>query len=463
MHSSANESKNGIAAIRHFPVALALAVLAGCTTSDVTPERQLKAQWLEPTGQTVEFNPMLYVDFDDYIAHTREHLTAHKVYLDPNNADAELEVATPFKLLPHEVTPAAHCDQPNGPSRGIVLLHGLSDMPLAMEDVALGFASRCFVAYSMLLPGHGARPAELLEVSRDDWLAASQFGVAAMQQEVDEVYIGGFSLGGLVALQTAMNNPDIAGVFGFSPAISLHRSFYLDQTIWLRYVLDWLDTDLPDDPWRFEAIPYNALAETQLLAKSVREQLSKAPYTSPIFIAQSPDDGVVNAVVNQSLFETTMTHTASRLLSYTHRVSDSVSDSRVIIYPSELPEQRILAYAHQAVHISPDNTHYGVDGVYRSCSINTGNVDAKAIERCRNVAFPFRGEVFGSAVSRYNKNAIDTLARLTFNPQFSELFVEIDRFLTALESSVVEPHSGAQVKTSLHSILGANQTVANGS
>lgn len=417
---------------RWIIVATTLCVLTACTTSIDTPETQRQALRFEPTGQKVAFNPARYKDFNDYVDQTRIHLGAHKVYMNLDNAKKELKAAIPFSVRPHQVTPVRQCENGTGPTRGVVLMHGLSDMPAAMTDIANAFAERCFISYSMLLPGHGARPAELLDISRNDWLAMARFGVEKMKLEVDEVYVGGFSLGGLIALQTAMDDSNIAGVFAFSPAIALHRSFALDQTIWLRHLTDWLDTDPPDDSWRFESIPFNALAETQLLAKSFRSQLKKAPFETPVFIAQSPDDAVVDATVNQRLFERRMTNSESRLLSYAGGKVGSMSNSRILKYPSVLPEQRILSYAHQAIHIAPQNKHYGFNGEYRNCHINEVNDDAAAVVRCERVETPFRGEAFGSAVSRYDTKVVDTLARLTFNPQFSQLMDEIDRFLDSL-------------------------------
>ena len=411
---------------------LALIGLSACSITASTPEVKGRAERLEPTGQSIAFDATRYADFEDYIIQTRAYLRVHKVYLNPNNADEELDVAEPFSVRPHQLASNVGCEKSSGPTRGVVLLHGLSDMLAAMEDIAIAFAERCFVSYSLLLPGHGARPAEMLNVSREDWLAAARFGVDTISQEVDEVYVGGFSLGGLIALQTAMNDSHIEGVFAFSPAIALRRSFALDQTIWLRHLIEWADTDPPDDAWRFEAIPFNALAETQLLARSVRAQLKKASLEIPIFIAQSPDDGVVDARLNQSLFEDYMRHSASRLLSYTNSQVNTTSDARILKYASVLPEQRILSYAHQAVHISPDNSHYSVNGDYRNCRMVAGEVDAIAINRCQYTEMPFRGEVFGHAVSGYDIKVVDTLARLTFNPQFPQLLDEIDLFLDSL-------------------------------
>lgn len=100
-------------------------------------------------------------------------------------------------------------------------------------------------------------------------------------------------------------------------------------------------------------------------------------------------------------------------------------------YSSLLPEENILSYAHQAVHISPKNTHYGVDGSYRNCN-NDINTSKASVNHCLTVVNPFRGEVFGSAVSRYKHYDFDSMARLTFNPQFEELMAEIDYFVASV-------------------------------
>ena len=235
------------------------AFLSACTTSAETPEEIRHALRLEPTGIPVAFDGSVFSSFDDYIKDRQSHLAEYKVFQNPSNREEELKIAAPFRIDPFAESASGQCKKQTGATRGIVLIHGLSDMPAAMKDLAHAFAVRCFVTYSVLLPGHGARASEMLEVSRHDWIAAVQFAVDAMGLEVDEVYVGGFSLGGLLAVQTAINNADVAGVFGFSPALSLHRSFFLNQTVWIRLFKDWLDTDPPDDPWRFESIPLSLI------------------------------------------------------------------------------------------------------------------------------------------------------------------------------------------------------------
>lgn len=413
--------------------ALAVAGLAACDASGGSTATDPR---LEPTGVPVRFDAARHEDWAAWTAATREHLERFRVALDPASRETEIEAATPF-----ERGPAAGCEAVPGPRRGVVLAHGLSDVPAAMGDLAGAFAERCFVARSILLPGHGARPAELVDVAADDWLAAMRFAATDLAGEVDEVWLGGFSLGGLVATRLAHEieaggadaRVPLGGVFAFSPAWALEREVLLDRTPWLRRVLTWLDVDPPDDPWRFEAIPVNALAEVQLLARSTREALAGRALEAPVFLAQSADDGVVDAAANRALFADAVTHPKSRLLRYADRPAVT-SDARVLHRPGVLPEERVLSYAHPAVHVAPDNPHYGAAGDYRNCHPNLGNRDAEAVERCLAIDVPWRGETFGAATARYDGDTLDTLARLTFNPRFDDLVATIDRFLASLDA-----------------------------
>ena len=171
-----------------------------------------------------------------------------------------------------------------------------------MRDLADAFAARCFLVRSLLLPGHGTRPGDLLQVTREDWVEAARFGVTTLENEVDAVYVGGFSLGGLIATQLALDDPDIAGVFAFSPAWVLQSAWSLSLTPWLRHVIDWIDTDAPDDYARYEAMPLNGLAETYLMTRDLAAKLEAQPLETPVFLAQSADDAIIDAAGNATYF-----------------------------------------------------------------------------------------------------------------------------------------------------------------
>lgn len=390
----------------------AVLLLAGCTEGS--------DPWLQPSDAGASFQAGRYADFADYIAQTRARLAADKIYLDPANAADELAAATPF-----EISPAERCAH-DAPKRGILLIHGLSDMPFAMRDLAEAFAERCFLARSLLLPGHGTRPGDLLQVTREDWLEAARFGAATLAAETDAVYVGGFSLGGLIAAHLAAGDPDIAGVFAFSPAWTLQSNRSLSFTPWLRHVLDWIDTDAPDDYARYEAMPLNGLAETYLLAQEFEAKLAAQPLETPVFLAQSADDAIIDAAGNAGYFAKRLTSPSSRALTYSRDPAAAPAEPRTRYLNSALPAARIMGFSHQAVHVAPSNPHYGEHGAYRNCGINAGR-SAELAALCLDADWPWRGEIVGDIPPEVPEGAV--LARLTFNPLFDDMLAAIDEFL----------------------------------
>ena len=410
-------------------VALGLGLLAACQAldSDASARSANTVDTrLQASGEGLPFDPGGFRDFEDYVEQTRARLERHKVYMDSHRAGEELAAATPF-----ERSPAGACSPPAGAraSRGVLLLHGLSDMPLAMRDLADAFAARCFLVRAMLLPGHGTRAGDLLEVTRADWLAATRFGLETLKGDIDEVFVGGFSLGGLLAMHAVLDDATLRGAFLFSPALALERAWLVRQSVWLRHFVDWLDRDAPDDYARYEAMPVNATAETFLLTRELAQRLERRRVDVPVFMAQSADDAVIDAAVNRGYFEHRFSHPGSRLVVYRRdpREGADSGDARVSYRNSFLPEQRIAGFSHQSVHIAPANAHYGAHGDYRSCG-QASDENAEAVARCLAAAHPWRAEVFGANSAGVPDAA--PVARLTFNPRFGELLEQVDEFLT---------------------------------
>jgi esterase/lipase len=52
----------------------------------------------------------------------------------------------------------------------------------------------------LLLPGHGTIPGDLLSVHYQDWIRASEFGISQLSKNAREIYLGGHSLGGAIAI-----------------------------------------------------------------------------------------------------------------------------------------------------------------------------------------------------------------------------------------------------------------------
>ncbi len=382
---------------------------------------------LRPSGEALPFDPGRFRDFDDYLRQTRDRLERHKVYVDPRRKGRELAAATPFEL-----SPADGCAQAGSarPRRGIVLLHGLADMPLAMRDLARAFAARCFLVRVMLLPGHGARAGDLLTATRGDWLAAARFGVKTLKEDADAVFVGGFSLGGLLSIHALLDDAAITGAFVFSPALALEDAWLVRQAVWLRHLIKWLDRDAPDDYARYEAMPVNATAETYLLTRELGRLLDRRRVAAPVFMALSADDPVIDAAAARGYFENRFSHPESRLLVYRRdpREGADPADGRISYSNSFLPGQRIAGFSHLSLHIAPSNAHYGPDGDYRSCG-QSSDESAEVVARCLAAPDPWRGEVFGSGQAVVPEG--EPVARLTYNPRFAELLDRIDGFIAA--------------------------------
>ena len=190
-------------------------------------------------------------------------------------------------------------------------------MPLAMRDLADAFAARCFVVRTMLLPGHGTRAGDLLDVTRADWLAATRFGVQTLKGDVDEVFVGGFSLGGLLSDARRARRRHGAGRPSCSrPLLRSSSAWLVRQSVWLRHVVDWLDRDPPDDYARYEAMPVNATAETFLLTRELARLLERRRLAVPVFMALSADDPVIDVAGSRGYFEHRFSHAGSRLVEY---------------------------------------------------------------------------------------------------------------------------------------------------
>ncbi len=404
--------------------AVALVLVAAWLPSCMMARSGPGAQF-QPSGEGVPFDAGRFQDFSDYIRQTQDRLKRHKVYVDPQRAQVELSAATPFERVPAEGCPRARDGRF---SRGILLLHGLADVPFAMRDLAGAFAKRCFLVRTMLLPGHGTRAGDLLNVSRDDWQAATEFGLQTLKEEADAVFVGGFSLGGLLSVHALLADASLGGAFLFSPALALDSARMIGQTVWLRHVLKWLDRDDSDDYARYEAMPVNATAETFLLTRDLEQALEQRRLEVPVFIALSLDDAVIDPAAVRRYFEGRFSHPGSRLLEYRRGPKEGIDsgDGRIRYVNSFLPEQRIAGFSHLAVHIAPNNVHYGAHGDYRACGQNSDE-SAASVARCFAAPNPWRGETFDESLEIIVQG--EPLARLTYNPRFGELLDRIDEFI----------------------------------
>ena len=104
---------------------------------------------------------------------------------------------------------------------GVVLIHGYLAAPFEVKSLAESLGRNGLWVYAPRLKGHGTSPEDLAVRSYRDWVAAVERGYAVMSHLCRQVVVGGFSAGGLLALELAARLKNIQGVFAVCPCVSL--------------------------------------------------------------------------------------------------------------------------------------------------------------------------------------------------------------------------------------------------
>lgn len=110
---------------------------------------------------------------------------------------------------------------PNRKKFSALLIHGLNDSPYYLRDIAQILYDRGMNVITILLPGHGLTVEAMHTVKYEDWINETKWGLQLARMLGEEVVLGGFSTGGLLATLTAIENPDSRGLILFAPAFEI--------------------------------------------------------------------------------------------------------------------------------------------------------------------------------------------------------------------------------------------------
>lgn len=363
-----------------LPLLLALAVSACSQTR--APDA------LPPLGQA---------DFASYQQQTRHWLQQHRRFVTATPQD-ELAYNSPQQW------------QAKGPARGAVLLvHGLGDSPYSFNDLGPALAESGYLVRSVLLPGHGSKPADLMAAQYEDWQTLVAQQTALLQREGLPVYLGGFSTGANLVMLQAMAEPRVAGVLLFSPAFKSDSS--IDWLApWVAPLKPWLrqpDEGVQQTAVRYLNVPTNGFGLFYRSSSAVLSALAARPYDKPAFMVLAERDSVVDVGEARRLFQQRFTHPASRLVWYGRQAGNG-QDPRQLWQSDYLPQQRISQFSHMSVLFSPANPLYGQEGSLRMCRNGQEDAEVAACQRGATVWYSDWGYREPGKVH----------ARLTFNPYF---------------------------------------------
>ncbi|MGP1664506.1 MAG: alpha/beta hydrolase [Rhodanobacter sp.] len=210
-----------------------------------------------------------------------------------------------------------------GGRSGVLLIHGLTGTPMEMRLLGKGLNKAGFTVHGVQLAGHCGNVEDLLATGWHDWYASVQKAADELHEKVDQLFVGGLSMGALLALKLAADRPQqIAGVGVYGATfrydgwsiprlarlsfllpllkkigIGRERSFMeqppygiRDERLRAQITTAMLGGDsaaagLPGNPWY-------SLAEMYGLAASVRRQLPQV--SSPCLVAHASEDDVAS-------------------------------------------------------------------------------------------------------------------------------------------------------------------------
>lgn len=132
-----------------------------------------------------------------------------------------------------------------GSRQGILLIHGLTGTPAEMRVLANGLHRAGYTVHCMQLAGHCATVEDLLQTDLHDWRRSVEQAAACLRTSVDELYVGGLSMGALLALDYAARHPDgVQGVMALAPVFQ-HDGWSMPWHArlgeWLLPCLKWLN------------------------------------------------------------------------------------------------------------------------------------------------------------------------------------------------------------------------------
>lgn len=272
------------------------------------------------------------------------------------------------------------------PYRGRYLLfHGLNDSAYVWQPLAAELARRGFDVRAILFDGHGSTPVDMLDVRWEWWMMSAREHLSAWTEAGVPLFVGGFSMGAVVATWLALDNPSIDGLLLISPAFESRLNHYLRWSgIYARF-RPWVfgGMILEDNPMKYNSIPVNSGWQYFKLTRALKRRWGRNDrLRMPTLMIMTDDDSVVNTQYTAKLFNQRFVSRQSRMLRYANHSalgantarSDegyvSGEEGRTVHRSSNFPARRILNQSHLGIMYPPADTLFGEAGRVLVCNGN---------------------------------------------------------------------------------------------
>ena len=274
------------------------------------------------------------ISFDEYIRAARKLITEHRVDLDSDQASKIIEANAPFEWRPYSS---------DRYERGILLVHGLYDCPSSLRDIGAHFLKQGYLVRSILLPGHGTVPGDLLYIHRKDWLDTVVNAIASTSAIVDDFYIAAFSLGGALSLLESQKAKNLRAMMLIAPGLKpRYRKAHLVKIFrlftWISKKAKWYQISKQTNYTKYNSHSYNPAYQ----AYELMQAAAKVRTDIPLFFVVSDDDETIDTDYTLRYFEQ-QTNPHNQMILYTKNpIADK--NPRIEQRSSVYPECNIINF-----------------------------------------------------------------------------------------------------------------------
>jgi len=190
---------------------------------------------------------------------------------------------------------------------GVLLSHGYTATTAEVRLLGRFLHERGYTVSGLLLPGHGTTPQEMNRCRWQTWAEAFESAYRDLAARCERVFVGGESMGGLLALYLASHHPEVAGVMAYAAALIVPSSFSKTFLLPLLAPLGIILQKRPGAPSaadaRWQGYDYDPLRATQQLFALQTAAHARLPeITQPILIVQGRLDTSVDVSAPDAIY-----------------------------------------------------------------------------------------------------------------------------------------------------------------
>jgi carboxylesterase len=192
---------------------------------------------------------------------------------------------------------------------GCLLIHGYTGAPKEMRWIGEYLGNQGYTVLWIRLAGHATQPQDMRRTRWQDWITSVEDGYYLLKGCVDQVFVIGLSMGGILSLLFASQNP-VSGVVPLSTPYALPDDSRLPFIKIISLFVPWVKQGPPDwhnpeaakDHVCYPYFPTRAVIQLGDLLREMRSALPRVQV--PVLLIHSKQDTGVAPRNTEQIFTT---------------------------------------------------------------------------------------------------------------------------------------------------------------